>query len=208
MGSVNMKLTLIIACLGHIICGITDCLLAYTPDGRFDFKKDTSDSEKMKKLFEKMPLRRIELSMLGGVMALFMAAFGYIGLSRWAQEYSYISGKIMFISGLFFIVPITAHHVFCGAVEWFYIKLGRTDEALETVLCFFKRTAAAAAAYVGLLVFAGTLLVLVVLGKTSLPVWACVFNTLPLFVLLAPTKLPAKGNIAGAVMFLGLSILI
>ena len=86
MGSVNMKLTLIIACLGHIICGITDCLLAYTPDGRFDFKKDTSDSEKMKKLFEKMPLRRIELSMLGGVMALFMAAFGYIGLSRWARE--------------------------------------------------------------------------------------------------------------------------
>ena len=208
MGSVNMKLTLIIACLGHIICGITDCLLAYTPDGRFDFKKDTSDSEKMKKLFEKMPLRRIELSMLGGVMALFMAAFGYIGLSRWAQEYSYISGKIMFISGMFFIVPITAHHVFCGAVEWFYIKLGRTDEALETVLCFFKRTAAAAAAYVGLLVFAGTLLVLVVSGKTSLPVWGCVFNTLPLFVLLAPTKLPAKGNIAGAVMFLGLSILI
>ncbi len=208
MGSVNMKLTLIIACLGHIICGITDCLLAYTPDGRFDFKKDTSDSEKMKKLFEKMPLRRIELSMLDGVMALFMAAFGYIGLSRWAQEYSYISGKIMFISGMFFIVPITAHHVFCGAVEWFYIKLGRTDEALETVLCFFKRTAAAAAAYVGLLVFAGTLLVLVVSGKTSLPVWACVFNTLPLFVLLAPTKLPAKGNIAGAVMFLGLSILI
>ncbi len=203
-----MTLTLIIACIGHIICGITDCLLAYTPGGRFDMSKDTKDSEKMKKLFEKMPLRQIEVSMLLGVLALFMAGFGYIGLSRWAEGYSKTAGTVMYISGLFFIVPITAHHVFCGAVEWFYIRLGRTEEALDTVLTFFKKTAAAAIAYVGLLVFAVTLLVLIILGKTELEMWACCFNTLPLFIILAPTKLPAKGNIANALMFLGLSFIV
>ena len=203
-----MKTALMIACLGHIICGITDRMLAYTPAGRFDMGKDTKDSEKMKNLFEKMPLSRIEASMLVGVLALFMAGFGYLELSRWAVGYSELSGKIMYISGMFFIVPITAHHVLCGAVEWFYVKLGRTEQALETVLCFFRRTAAAAIAYLGLLVFAVTLLVLVISGRTALPIWACLFNTLPLFVILAPTKLPAKGNIANAVMFLGLCFMI
>lgn len=37
-----------------------------------------------------------------------------------------------------------------------------------------------------------------------LPPWACVFNTLPLMLILTPTRLPAKGNIAGAIMFAGL----
>ena len=45
-----MKPSLSIACIGHIICVVTDCMLAYTPDGRFDFKKDTADHERMKKL--------------------------------------------------------------------------------------------------------------------------------------------------------------
>ena len=203
-----MSLPLLIACLGHIICGVTDCMLAYTPAGRFDMGKDTKDSERMKKLFERMPLGQIEASMLLGVLALFMAGFGYIELSRFAGEYSETAGLIMYISGLFFIVPITAHHVFCGAVEWFYVSLGRTEEALEAVLGFFKRTAPAALAYVGLLVFSVTLLMLILSGRTELPRWACCFNTLPVFMILAPTKLPAKGNIANAVMFLGLSFLV
>ena len=76
------------------------------------------------------------------------------------------------------------------------------------VRCCLKRTAAAAAAYVGLLVFSATLLVLTISGKTQLPMWACCFNTLPVFVILAPTKLPAKGNIANAAMFLGLSFML
>ena len=47
-----------------------------------------------------------------------------------------------------------------------------------------------------------------VTGKTALPRWACVFNTLPAFLILAPTKIPAKGNIANAFMFLGLAVLL
>lgn len=43
-----IKMVLVIACLGHVICGIKDCMMAYTKDGRFDFA-DTKDNEKMKK---------------------------------------------------------------------------------------------------------------------------------------------------------------
>lgn len=58
----------------------------------------------------------------------------------------------------------------------------------------------------GLLVFDVLLFIMVITGKTNLPRWACIFNTLPAFLIMAPTKVPAKGNIANAFMFLGLAI--
>ena len=198
-----MKTALIIAFIGHIICGVTDCMLAYTKDGRFEFS-DVKDNKKMQKVFSSMSLKQMELAMLVGVFALFMASFGYIEISSWISESSPVIGQIMLIAAMFFIVLISAHHVLCGAVEWFYVKLGMTDEALKNVIDFFKRTSIAAIAYVGLLVFDILLFVLVVTGKTDLPGWACIFNTIPAFLLLAPTKVPAKGNIANAFMFLGL----
>ena len=202
-----MKTALIIAFIGHIICGVTDCMLAYTKDGRFEFS-DVKDNKKMQKVFSSMSLKQMELAMLVGVFALFMASFGYIEISSWISESSPVIGQIMLIAVMFFIVLISAHHVLCGAVEWFYVKLGMTDEALKNVIDFFKRTSIAAIAYVGLLVFDILLFVLVVTGKTDLPGWACVFNTIPAFLLLAPTKVPAKGNIANAFMFLGLTFML
>ncbi len=202
-----MKISLIIAAIGHVICGITDCMLAYTKDGRFDFS-DIRDNEKMQKTFSSMSLKQIELAMLIGVVALFMACFGYIEISRWICTTNPAIGNIMLIASMFFMVLISAHHVLCGAVEWFYVKLGRTDDALKAVTDFFRSTIIAAIAYVGLLVYAVMLFVLVVAGKTDLPWWACVFNTFPAFLILAPTKVPAKGNIANAFMFFGLAILL
>ncbi len=202
-----IKLMFFIACLGHVICGITDCMMAYTKDGRFEFS-DTKDNGKMKRIFSSMPLKQIELAMIVGVAALFLSGPGYITVSRRIAENSPVVGDIMLVSSLFFLVPISAHHVLCGAAEWFYVRLGRTDEALEVITEFFKKTAVVAIAYAGLLIFDVALLVMVVTGHTDLPRWACIFNTIPAFLLLAPTKVPAKGNVANAFMFLGLAILI
>ncbi len=197
---------LALASLGHVVCGITDCMMAYTKDGRFDFS-DIKDNEKMKKIFSSMPLKQIELAMIVGVAALFLSGFGYVAVSRRIAESSEIAGKIMLVSAMFFLVLISAHHVLCGAAEWFYVRLGRTEEALAVITEFFKKTAAVAIAYVGLLVFTMLLLMMIVTGNTDLPWWACVFNTIPAFLILAPTKIPAKGNIANAFMFLGLAFL-
>ena len=202
-----MKIALIIACIGHIICGITDCMLAYMKNGRFSFS-DVKDNKRMQKVFEGASLKQIELAMLIGVFALFLAAFGYIGVSKMLLEESPVAGGFMLGASLFFIVLIAAHHVLCGAAEWFYVRLGRTDDALNVIKDFFKRTSPAAIAYAGLLVFDILLFVMVVTGKTDIPRWACVFNTLPAFLILAPSKLPAKGNIANAFMFLGLAIVL
>ena len=88
-------------------------------------------------------------------------------------------------------------------------QIKKTDEAREAALEFqIKTIATMIVGYLGLAIFLVTLFIMVVTGKTSLPQWACVLNTLPLMLVLTLTKLPAKGNIAGAVMYLGLFILL
>ena len=203
-----MKTVLLIAFIGHVLCGICDCLLGYSPSGRLDLKSALKDPEKMRTTFENMPLKWPLISIIMGVYAITAFAFGYLGLSRWMEDYSKTAAVIMYISAVVFLISIVVHHIICGLVEWLYVRMGRTDEAREVALEFQVKTIATMfVGYLGLVVYVITLFVMVVMGKTSLPAWACIFNTLPIMLVLAITKLPAKGNIAGAIMYLGLLIL-
>ena len=203
-----MKTAMLAALIGHILCGVSDCLLSYSKSGRLNLK-EISDPDKMAEMFEDMPLSFPLASMLLGTAAITMFGFGYFALSDWMSFFSKTASKIMFISSVLFLIPIVTHHVFCGVVEWMYIRLGRTNAAREAVLEMQAKTISTmVVGYLGLLTFMVTLLIMIVMGNTSLPVWACVFNTLVVMIILSPTKLPAKGNIAGAIMYLGLLMLI
>ena len=203
-----IKIAMLLALIGHILCGVSDCLLSYSKSGRLDLKA-IKDPDKMADMFKDMPLSFPLASMLLGTFAITMFSFGYFALSDWISDFSKIASTIMYISSVIFLIPIVTHHVFCGVVEWIYIRLGRTNAVREAVLEMqIKTIATMVVGYLGLAVFMITLFVMIVSGNTSLPVWACVFNTLAVMIVLAPTKLPAKGNIAGAVMYLGLLILI
>lgn len=199
-----LKIFIILAVIGHILCGISDCLLAYSKKGRLNLK-DINDAEKMSAMFKDMPLSYPLSSMLLGVFAITLFAFGYFVLSSWISAYSKTASIIMFIAAAVYAVQIAAHHVLFAVIEWTYIRLGRTNEAREAVLELQKKTIAPMfIGYLGLLAFVVVLFVMIVSGNTDLPRWACVFNTFVAMLLLMPTKLPAKGNIAGAAMFLGL----
>jgi hypothetical protein len=207
--NIMLKMVLLLTAIGHILCGVCDCLLSYSPSGRLDLKGALKDANRMCEVFQDMPLKWSFISIMLGVYAITIFGFGYLELSKWVGQYSNTASTVMFISAMFFLISIVAHHVICGVVEWFYIKLGRTDEARNVVLEFQMKTIATMViGYLGLAVFVITLFIMVASGRTSLPQWACIFNTLPLMVVLTPTKLPAKGNIAGAIMYIGLLILI
>ena len=204
-----MKTVLLIAFIGHVLCGICDCLLSYSPNGRLDLKGALKSPEKMREVFKDYPVRWSLLSLMLGVYAITAFGFGYLALSRWMEQYSDTASAVMYISAVVFLISIVVHHVICGLVEWLYVRLGRTDQARAATLEFQKKTIATmVVGYLGLAAFVFTLFIMVITGKTSLPQWACVLNTLPLMIILLPTKLPAKGNIAGALMFLGLFIII
>ena len=196
------------AVIGHILCGISDCLLSYSKSGRLDFK-NIRDSEKMAEMFNDMPLSYPMISMILGTFSILMFGFGYFALSYWMMEFSALAANIMFISALVFLIPIVTHHVFCGVVEWIYVRLDRKDEARIAVLEMQKKTICTMfAGYGGLLAFLVTLFVMVVTGNTDFPRWGCIFNTIVFMLAMLPTKIPAKGNIAGALMYLGLLFLI
>lgn len=204
-----LKAILTLALAGHILCGVGDCLLSYSPSGRLDLVDGLKDADKMRSVFRDMPTSWPLASILLGTLAITMFGFGYLELSRWMADFSRTASTIMYISSVVFLIPIVTHHIICGLVEWFYIKLGRTDSARALVLDFQVKTIATMIlGYLGLAVFLVTLFVMIISGSTPLPRWACIFNTLPLMLALTPTKLPAKGNIAGAIMYLGLLVLI
>ena len=163
----------------------------------------------MAKMFEAMPLWQPMASILVGTFSITAFTFGYLALASWMYKYNNVTAYIMLVGTVLFVVPIVTHHIICGLVEWFYIKLGRTKEARELVLEFQKKTIVTMiVGYLGELLFLISFLVMVVSKQTSLPQWAGIVNTLPIMLLILPTKIPAKGNVAGAVMFLGLAILL
>lgn len=72
----TMKVLMLLAIAGHLLCGISDCLLIYTPSGKFGFGLQKKP-ERMREVFRTMPLR------IGGA-------------GNWA-------GVVMFL-GLFFLL--------------------------------------------------------------------------------------------------------
>lgn len=202
------KYILLVAFVGHILCGISDCFLSYSRKGRLNFR-DIDKPDKMAEMFKDMPLSFPLISMLLGTMAITLFSFGYFYLCVWMKMFSVVASGIMFVSVVIFLIPIVTHHVFCGVVEWMYIRLDRKNEVRTAVLEFQKKTILTMiVGYIGIAVYTVTLFLMVVMGRTNLPIWACIFNTLVIMIALMPTKLPAKGNIAGAIMCLGLFIVI
>lgn len=204
-----VKILFLIAIVGHLICGCCDCLITYVPGGKkFDFKM-MSDNKSMSETFAKMPLKNINISMLAGCLAILMIACGYYGIYLWMSEFSKTFSVIILIAiGLFLSFGV-AHHVFCGVAEWFYVRMGMTEDARQAVVKFFKDTSVTmAGCYLGLITLGVVLFISVVTGMTSLPQWACVINYIPFALLIMPFRIGGAGNWSGALMFFGLLLLI
>jgi len=118
------------------------------------------------------------------------------------KQFSQVYSVIILISAGTFILLVIPRHMICALIEWFYIKFGRNNEARDSILSFFKKTSfTMIVCYAGLLAFAVILFIAVATDTTSLPSWACIFNTLSPFLILLPFDPVGAGNIANAGMF-------
>ena len=203
-----MKVAFLVAIAGHLLCGVTDCLMTYLPRGRFRFE-DMGDNRKLSAAFEGMSPRQPLLAMLLGCLAMFMFFFGYMDLCDWMRPHSGVCAALMRVGCAMVFTFGMAHHILCGVPEWLYVRLGRTQEALDIINELFRKTSITmVVCYLGFLIFGVAFFVAVVSGWTPLPRWACVFNVLPLMLALFPLRVGGAGNWAGAVMFLGLFLLL
>ena len=198
---------LILAMIGHILCVYCDRLILCTPGGTFSYS-DIKDNEKMARLFTTMPESSPLRSLVLGTLAMFLQFFGYLALGIWMRQYSASWANLMIVGAAMIYTFGLAHHVQGCAAEWIYIKSDHSEEGRKLTADFFGKTSAVMiGCYAGILLFSVAHFIPVVAGMTALPAWACVFNLLPLFLVQAPFNIPGAGNLAGAVMYLGLFIL-
>lgn len=203
-----IKTFMAIACVGHVLCFFCDRAITYTPNGRFGFS-DLKDNAKMSALFEGVSQKNQLFSILGGVAALSMTNLGYIAIYEYISDYSAVYSTILLISIILFMVSGTAHHVFCGAIEWFYVKLGRTEEARTVIVDFFKSTISTMyVCFLGVMLFSVTFIIAIASGSTGLPHFACIFNHITFFLLLLPFRVVGSFNLAGAATFLSLLVVL
>ena len=198
---------LLLAMIGHVLCVYADRLLLCTSGGQFSFS-DMKDNKRMAKLFTTKPDGDPLRSIVLGTLAMFLQFFGYLALGIWMRPYSALWANIMIVGTAMIYTFGLAHHVLGCAAEWIYIKSNHTEAGRKLTTDFFGKTSAVMiGCYAGIIIFSVAHFISVVAGMTPLPVWACVFNLLPLFLAQAPFNIPGAGNIAGAAMYLGLFIL-
>ena len=142
-------------------------------------------NESMRRVPGAMPERNPIVSIVLGAVAMFLEFFGYLFLSQWMRAWSPLGATVMLIAAALVYTAGTAHHVLCGAAEWMHIRQGCTEEARRMTTDFFHKTALTLVlCYTGILAFSVAML---------LPVWAAVFNLIPLYLVQAPFRVPGAG---------------
>ena len=86
------KIFMVMALIGHILCGISDGFLTYAPNGKVDLT-NFKDYEKSKVAFHGMPLKNLSVAMLLGVCAMTLEIFGYIAAACNRDPANKTSGK-------------------------------------------------------------------------------------------------------------------
>ena len=208
MSTAVIRALLGLACGAHLVLWGCDRQLTYLDGGRFAFS-DLQDNARLSAVLGETPPARPMGASLLGVFAMAAAFPGYLALAEWMRSFSALTAGLMLAGSILFLLPGVAHHVFCGTVEWFYLRLGKTEEALAAIVEFFQKgVVTMVVCYAGLLLFAASFFLAVVTGVTPLPRWACLFNTLPLFLAAAVFRIVGTGNLVNAGMFLGLIFLL
>ena len=208
MSVLTVKWLLALTCVGHVLLWRCDWMITMLSSGRFGAQL-MKDNDKLAAVMGDTPLKKPMISMVLGAFAMTAMFPGYLALCMWMHQYSSVCAVLMGIGCTLFVLPGIAHHVFCGAVEWFYLRLGKTEDARKAILEFFKGTSSTMiVCYAGLLLFSVAVLIAVVGGMTPLPRWMGICNALPLFLVLNPFRIVGTGNVVNAVVALGLALML
>lgn len=203
--AMNPKL-LLVAVFGHLLCWVGgDLLLYFVPNGPlntfqlFDYAK-TADM-----LNGASPMQ-FTVSGIAGTVAMMLALIGYYQIYLFLKPVAKKSANAALAGALLTCIPGAVMHFTCTSMLWYFVKSGATKEAHDIMLSFFTETIVTTAmCNIGVFMVCIALFVAVVRGKTCLPKWTCVVNTIPL-TLVAVIALAGMGamNVGSALMFLGL----
>lgn len=205
----NLKL-LLVGAIGHLLCwACGDLLLYFVPNGPLDTMKLFNYEETVRMLQGVNPLQ-FTISGVAGTIAMMLALVGYYQIYQFLKPVAKKASKVVLVGTLLTCVAGAVMHFTCTSMLWYFVKSGATKAAHDIMLSFFMETAATTAmCNIGVFMVSIPLLVTVAKGKTCLPKWAWLVNTLPM-TLVAGVLLAGMGamNVGSALMFFGLYFLI
>lgn len=206
---VNPKL-LLVAAFGHLLCWTGgDLLLYFVPNGPLDTMQLFDYEETLRMLQGANPLQ-FTISGVAGTVAMMLALVGYYQIYQFLKPVAKKASIVTLVGALLTCIPGAVMHVSMTTMLWYFVKSGATKAAHDVMLSFFfESIATTAMCNIGVFMVCIPLLVAVAKGKTCLPKWACLVNTIPL-TLVAAIVFAGMGamNVGSALMFLGLYFLI
>lgn len=205
----NPKL-LLFGAFGHLLCWIGgDLLLYFVPNGPLDTMQLFHYEETIRMLQGVNPLQ-FTVSGVAGTVAMMLALVGYYQIYQFLKPVAMKASKVVLVGTLLTCVAGAVMHFTCTSMLWYFVKSGATKAAHDIMLSFFMETVTTTAmCNIGVFMVSIPLLVTVAKGKTCLPKWAWLVNTIPL-TLIAAIVFAGMGamNVGSALMFLGLYFLI
>lgn len=201
----NMKL-LLAAAFGHLLCWAGgDLLLYFVPNGPIDTMQLFSYEKTAEMLWGADPMQ-FTISAIAGTIAMMLALLGYYQIYQFLKPVAKGAANVTLAGALLTCIPGAVMHFSCTTMLWYFVKSGATKEAHDIMLSFFtENIVATAMCNIGVFMVCIALFVAVVRGKTCLPKWASLINTIP-FTMLAGIALAGMGamNVGSALMFVGL----
>lgn len=203
--AVNTKLFLV-AALGHMLCWVGgDLLLYFVPNGPLDTMQLFS-YERSAQMLEGANPMQFTVSGVAGTIAMMLALLGYYQIYQFLKPVAKGAANVTLAGALLTCIPGAVMHFTCTSMLWYFVRSGATKEAHDIMLSFFMETSATTLmCNTGVMMVCIALFTAVVRGKTCLPKWACLVNTIPLTVA-AGILLAGMGamNVGSALMFFGL----
>lgn len=205
----NLKL-LLVGAFGHLLCWVGgDLLLYFVPNGPLDTMQLFYYEETTRMLQGVNPFQ-FTISGVAGTMAMMLALVGYYQIYLFLKPAAPKASKVVLAGMILTCVAGAVMHVSMTSMLWYFVKSGATKQAHDIMLSFFfESIVTTAMCNTGVFMVSIPLLVTVAKGKTCLPKWAWLANTLPM-TLVATVLLAGMGamNVGSALMFVGLYFLI
>ena len=205
----NPKL-LLFGVFGHLLCWLGgDLLLYFVPNGPLDTMQLFYYEETTRMLQGVNPLQ-FTISGIAGTVAMILALVGYYQIYQFLKPVAKKASKVVLVGTLLTCVAGAVMHVSMTTMVWYFVKFGATQQAHEIMLSFFfESIVTTAMCNTGVFMVSVPLLVTVAKGRTCLPRWAWLMNTIPL-TLVAAIIFAGMGamNVGSALMFFGLYFLI
>ncbi len=203
--NMNAKLFLI-AAFGHLLCWAGgDLLLYFVPNGPLDTMQ-LFNYEKTVQMLEGANPVQFTVSGIVGTIAMMLSLPGYYQIYQFLKPTAKGTANVTLAGALLTCIPGAVMHFTCTSMLWYFVKSGATKEAHNIMLSFFMETSVTSAmCNIGVFMVCIALFTAVVRGKTCLPKWACLINTIP-FTFVAAIALAGMGamNVGSTLMFLGL----